>query len=198
LYGNFGQANYSAAKMGILGLTNTLAKEGLKHNINVNCVVPIADSNMTKTVIPSHLLDILSPSHVAPFVAYLCHESCKSTGEIYELGGGWYSTVRFQRSSGIFLGSKENPATLEDIHNKFQKICDFSNNAVYPSQPSDTLRDIFDHYLRENGKLGLPTHSDKISNTDNNSYEPDLKIPSYRADTIFVKLGQLLVKDKIK
>lgn len=80
LYGNFGQSNYSAAKMGILGLTQTLAKEGEKSNIKVNCIAPVAASKMTETVLPPQVLEMLDPSHITPLVTYLSDESCKSTG----------------------------------------------------------------------------------------------------------------------
>ncbi len=94
LYGNFGQANYSSAKMGILGLTNTLAKEGEKHNITVNCVVPVAGSRMTETVLSADMLKELKAEHVAPIVTYLAHDSSKVTGTCFEVGGGWYSQVK--------------------------------------------------------------------------------------------------------
>lgn len=93
LYGNFGQANYSSAKMGILGLTNTLAKEGEKYNIAVNCVVPVAGSRMTETVLPPDMLKELKAEQVAPIVTYLAHDSSKISGTCFEVGGGWYSQV---------------------------------------------------------------------------------------------------------
>jgi NAD(P)-dependent dehydrogenase (short-subunit alcohol dehydrogenase family) len=98
LYGNFGQANYSSAKMAILGLTKTLAKEGEKHNILVNCVVPVARSKMTETVLSSEILQLLDPNQVAPIVTLLAHDEHRQTGECYEVGGGWYSKVRMVRN----------------------------------------------------------------------------------------------------
>jgi multifunctional beta-oxidation protein len=121
LYGNFGQSSYSAAKMAILGLTNTLAIEGVilvmscnvamfnlfylhfihpptntqeKHDIRVNCVVPVAGSRMTETVLSPEMLKLLDPQHIVPIVAYLSHESTEATGSCFEVGGGWYSQVR--------------------------------------------------------------------------------------------------------
>ena len=142
LYGNFGQANYSAAKMGILGLTNTLAKEGEKHNILANCIVPIAGSRMTATVLPASMLELLSPQHVAPMVAYLAHESTTVTGSAFEIGGGWYSQVRIQRSAGAALGSSEQPATAESISAGFARISSFETGCSYPTTPADALRDM--------------------------------------------------------
>lgn len=138
LYGNFGQANYSSAKMAIVGLTNTLAKEGEKHNIHVNCVVPIAGSRMTATVIPESMLALLDPAHVAPLVTFLAHESSGINGEIFEVGGGWYSRVRWQRSQGVTLGGQQNPATPEDIMRSMAVISDFSNPS-YPTSASDAF-----------------------------------------------------------
>src|SRR5690606_12065175 len=75
IYGNNGQANYSAAKLGIVGLSNTLAREGASKNIKVNTIAPLAGSRMTATVMPEEMLNALKPEYVAPVVAYLCHES---------------------------------------------------------------------------------------------------------------------------
>jgi hypothetical protein len=96
LYGNFGQTAYSAAKMAVVGLTQSLALEGAKYNVKVNCVVPLAASRMTETVLPAEVLERLRPSHVAPLVTYLCHDNCEPSGQTFELGGGFYSAVRWQ------------------------------------------------------------------------------------------------------
>lgn len=139
-YGNFGQSNYSAAKMGILGLSNTLAKEGAKSNIHVNCVVPVAASRMTESLIPPKILDMLEPRHVAPIVAYLSSESCEGTGGVYEVGGGWFSKIRWQRTAGVNLCSDSSPASIEDIADNFDAICDFSDNTTFPSDPSEAIQ----------------------------------------------------------
>lgn len=141
LYGNFGQSNYSAAKMGILGLTNTLAEEGKKHNISVNCVCPIAASRMTETVgLPKAVLNLLEPEHVAPFVVYLAHPDTKISGKIYEVGGGWYSEVKWARSAGVTLGSAGSPASIEAIRDNMAAVGDFGANSTFPSSPSDAFK----------------------------------------------------------
>ena len=89
LYGNFGQANYSAMKLALLGLSNTLSKEGKKRNIQVNTVAPFAGSRMTETVMPPEMVQALRPEYIAPVVCYLCHEFCPDNGAVYEVGGGW-------------------------------------------------------------------------------------------------------------
>lgn len=141
LYGNYGQSSYAAAKMGILGLTLTLSKEGVRNNIKCNCIVPIAGSRMTATVLPPAVLDLLHPSHVAPIVAALAHESSTSTGKIFEVGGGWYSEVRISRTRGVGLGGGAGAASAEDILQNMDKIGDFSHSC-WPEGPGDALKDM--------------------------------------------------------
>ena len=94
IYGNFGQSNYSAAKLGLFGLSNTLSLEGAKYNIKSNTIAPLAKSRLTETVMPEELLANLKPDYVAPLVLYLCHESCDETGSLFEVGAGWIGKCR--------------------------------------------------------------------------------------------------------
>src|SRR5580700_8018725 len=100
IYGNFGQANYSMAKLGLHGLSNTLALEGKKKNVLVNTIAPIAGSRLTETVLPKELLEALLPEYVSPLVAYLCHESSEENGGLFEIGGGFVGKLRWERSAG--------------------------------------------------------------------------------------------------
>ncbi|MBM4381213.1 MAG: SDR family oxidoreductase, partial [Deltaproteobacteria bacterium] len=100
IYGNFGQANYSAAKLGLVGLAQTLALEGEKKNIRVNAIAPIAGSRLTETVLPKEVVDALKPEYVASLVGWLCHESCEETGALFEVGGGFYGKLRWERAEG--------------------------------------------------------------------------------------------------
>ena len=100
LYGNFGQANYSAAKLGLVGLGFTLAAEGKKYNIGVNTIAPIAGSRLTETILPKELIDALRPEYVSPLVAWLAHDECQETGGIFEVGGGFFAKLRWERAAG--------------------------------------------------------------------------------------------------
>lgn len=134
IYGNFGQANYSAAKLGLVGLSNTLAIEGARKGIFVNTIAPIAASRLTETILPPDLLASLKPEYIAPFVAFLCHESCEETGGLFELGGGFYSRLRYERSAGkTFRLGRE--VSMEDIHRNINNINSFDST----SHPSDVM-----------------------------------------------------------
>lgn len=137
MYGNFGQANYSAAKSGIYGLTKTLAIEGANKNIGVNAIAPIAGSRMTEGLMPPELLSKLTPEFVSPMVAYLCHESCKETGSLFEAGAGWYSQVRLQRSDGYGMPANAT-ISIDDIANNWDLITDF-DAATYPDNSVDAI-----------------------------------------------------------
>lgn len=95
LYGSFGQANYSAAKLGIHGFTLTLCREGEKRNVFTNTIAPVAASRMTETVFPKEVLDKLHPRYIVPLVGYLCHESSQENGQLFEVGGGYIAKLRW-------------------------------------------------------------------------------------------------------
>ncbi len=131
IYGNFGQANYSMAKLGLVGLSNTLALEGKKKGVHVNTIAPIAGSRLTETVLPKELTDALKPEYVSPLVAWLCHESCAETGGLFELGGGFFSKLRWERTEGatIRLG---RPMTIEAVKSAWPKITNFDKSTHPP------------------------------------------------------------------
>lgn len=138
LYGNFGQSNYSAAKMGIIGFTTAIAKEGAKSNIYSNVVVPVAASRLTATVLPAESLQMYPPEKVSSVVMYLCHESCKENGSILEVGGGLVNKWRWQRSKGAgFKGA----FTAEDIVQNWAQVTDYSQ-PDHPSSPMDMMKRI--------------------------------------------------------
>uniref|UniRef100_A0A2C9LS79 Uncharacterized protein n=1 Tax=Biomphalaria glabrata TaxID=6526 RepID=A0A2C9LS79_BIOGL len=113
IYGNFGQANYSAAKLGLAGLSNTVALEGKKYGIQCNCIAPIAGSRLTETVMPKEIVQALKPEYVAPVVVYLCHGTCQETGGLFEVGAGWVGKLRWERTEGAVLRQKNKTITAE-------------------------------------------------------------------------------------
>ncbi|PHH68126.1 hypothetical protein CDD80_240 [Ophiocordyceps camponoti-rufipedis] len=138
LYGSFGQTNYSAAKLAMVGFTETLAKEGFKYNIFCNVIAPMAASRMTETVLPPDVLENLKPDWVVPLVAVLVHKSNKDeTGSIFEVGGGFAAKMRWERSSGLLLKADDS-YTAGAILANWDKVVDFSN-PQYPTGPNDFL-----------------------------------------------------------
>lgn len=123
LYGNFGQANYAAVKLGIIGLGKTLAIEGASRGILVNMIAPVAASQLTAGVMPSAVLDRLQPEYVSPLVLRLSHESHGETGGIFEVGGGWISAVRLEQSVGVGFDLAE--ISPEVIGDRWSEITSF-------------------------------------------------------------------------
>ncbi len=114
LYGNFGQANYSAAKMGQVGLTRTLAIEGAKYGITANVIAPIAASRMTEDIMPPQLLAKLEPEYVSPLVAYLASEACTESGTIFSVGGGYIARVAILEGKGATFDGVPTPEDVAD------------------------------------------------------------------------------------
>ncbi len=143
IYGNFGQANYSMAKLGLVGFSNTLAIEGKKRNIVVNSIAPIAGSRMTETVLPQALLDALRPELVSPLVARLCHETNADSGGLYEVGGGFFSKLRWERSSGkTFRLGRE--VSVEDLDAAWPELQSFKSS-THPENIALSMQPIMDN-----------------------------------------------------
>lgn len=142
LYGNFGQANYSAAKMGLIGLSNTLSIEGQRNNISCNTIVPMAASRMTHDILPEDIAVKLKPAYVAPLVAWLCHESCTETGGLFEAAGKWYGRYRLHRTAGQCLpGLREGQDdSIEKISESWQKICQIDEKSTHVESFHDHLK----------------------------------------------------------
>jgi len=136
IYGNYGQSNYSAAKLGIVGFTNAIALEGAKSNIKANCIAPIAGSRMTATVLPSEFVDLLKPEYVAPVVTYLASEACEESGQLIETGAGWIGKLRWQRTKGHNLPLEGFAA--EDVQGAWSTISKW-DEAENPTNMMDTM-----------------------------------------------------------
>lgn len=119
LFGNFGQANYGAAKAGIAGLTRVLALEGAAHGIAVNAIAPIAKTRMTEGIL-GDLTSRVSPDWVSPVVAYLAHEECKANGGIYSVAGGRVAKIFVAETIGSLLSAR----TAEEVRDQLGAIED--------------------------------------------------------------------------
>ncbi|RPH47958.1 MAG: SDR family NAD(P)-dependent oxidoreductase [Desulfobacteraceae bacterium] len=122
LYGNFGQTNYSAAKMALVGLMNTLKLEGKKYDIKVNTIAPLAASRLTEDVMPPEIFEKSKPEFVAPMVVYLCSEECRESGAIFNSGMGYYNRAAILTGPGIKLGDAGKPPTPEQISENWNSI----------------------------------------------------------------------------
>lgn len=123
LFGNFGQANYGAAKMGVVGLMNTLKIEGAKSNVKINALAPVAATRMTESLIPKDRLEKLGPELVTPGVVYLCSEDAPS-GVILQAVGGRFNVAEMVESSWVDLSAD---CTVESVAASWSKISDTTN-----------------------------------------------------------------------
>ncbi|MGH3649900.1 MAG: SDR family oxidoreductase [Acidimicrobiia bacterium] len=128
LFGNFGQANYGAAKAGLVGLMNVLAVEGAKYNIKSNAVAPIARTRMTEDLL-GPFAEMVAPEQVTPMVVYLCSEANEHTHEIFTAGGGRYGRVFIGTNRGWFGGAGSEPSA-EDISDHLTEIRDISDYVI--------------------------------------------------------------------
>ncbi len=136
LFGNFGQANYGAAKAGLVGLSNVLAIEGEKYNIKSNAVAPIAKTRMTEDLL-GPFADMVAPEQVTPMVVYLCSEANEATHEIFTVGGGRYGRVFIGTNKGWFAGTDEVPS-VEDVVDNLETIRDISDH-ILPLSNNDEI-----------------------------------------------------------
>ena len=128
LYGNFGQANYGAAKLGLIGLMNTLKIEGLKDNIHVNAISPVATTRMTEDLFPEQIRDAFKAEYVTPGVLVLAHEDAP-TGEILCAGAGSFAKAVIVETPGTYLGNQSlSPETVKDNWASIGDMTDASPN----------------------------------------------------------------------
>lgn len=124
LYGNFGQANYGAAKMAVAGLMNTLCIEGEKYDIKVNCIAPTAATRMTEDLMPPEVLAMLEPKEITPAVLFLCSNKAP-THRIVLAGAGCYAMVRLMESEGVYL--EEDERNVDGVAAHFEQIGNMDN-----------------------------------------------------------------------
>ncbi|OSD06328.1 multifunctional beta-oxidation protein [Trametes coccinea BRFM310] len=137
LYGNFGQANYSAAKMGLVGFTKALAAEGARYNIKTMVIAPMAASAMTETIMPPEMLANLKPEFVAPFVLAITHpDGADANGRIFEVGAGYIAEVRWERSKGAYFKT-DKTFTPSAIQAKWEQVTDFDSDPEHPQALPD-------------------------------------------------------------
>lgn len=164
LYGNFGQTNYSAAKMGLVGFAETLAKEGDRYNIKANTIAPLARSRMTESVLPPPILEQLGPEKIAPLVLYLTSDDNNQiNGQIFEVAAGFFAQIRWERSGGV-LFKPDDSFTPESVAKKFEEITSFEDagkDKLLHTQHPNMLNDYTSlvqaaHKLGPNDNSGAP------------------------------------------
>jgi (3R)-3-hydroxyacyl-CoA dehydrogenase / 3a,7a,12a-trihydroxy-5b-cholest-24-enoyl-CoA hydratase / enoyl-CoA hydratase 2 len=161
IYGNFGQANYSAAKLGVVGLANTIAIEGAKYNIHCNTICPTAGSRMTKGILPDEFFDEMKPVLIAPVVVYLCHEDTKDNAQIIESAIGYATKVHFVRGKGSLIrDSITDVPTPESVKAKWGQITDMERAKHYNSnvEVSGTFMEVIE-------KLKNPARKSEFEDT---------------------------------
>ncbi len=189
LYGSFGQVNYSTAKMGMHGFTQSLAKEGEKRNIKVNTICPLAGTRMTETVMPKEVLEVLKPDFVAPFVAYLCHDTCAESGSLFEVGAGYIAKQRWQRSDGVLFDTKT--LTPEAVGAAWEKIVDFSQNTTNPTSNEEMMARIMSGVTNSPTPTPAPKKVEAAPVTASSS-------GSLKSDEIFGMMASYLAKGEGK
>src|SRR3954451_2104266 len=140
LLGNFGQANYGAAKMGLVGFTRVLAQEGAKYDIKVNALAPVAATRMTEGLL-GPMADKVGPELVSPIVGWLCHEDCPVTGEIYSAAGGRIARYFVGLTPGYFNAD----LTMEDVRDNFAQIRD-EGGYIVPGIPAEEFAALTKHF----------------------------------------------------
>jgi NAD(P)-dependent dehydrogenase (short-subunit alcohol dehydrogenase family) len=137
LFGNFGQANYGAAKLGVVGLMRTLAIEGAKYDIRVNAIAPVAHTRMTDDLLPDEAKALLRPEAVTPAVLFLVSEAAP-TGVVLAAGAGGYAVAEVVETPGIWLSPSDR--TPETIADRFTEISDRSGEVAFDAGSEQTMK----------------------------------------------------------
>lgn len=137
LYGNFGQSNYGAAKLGLVGFMNTLKLEGQKNNIHVNAISPVAATRMTENLMPPEILERLKPEYVTPGVVFLCSDEAP-TGVVLTAGAGAFACARIVETEGVYLGA--GGLSVEEVRDNWSTIVDPAGQQAYNAGGEQTQK----------------------------------------------------------
>jgi NAD(P)-dependent dehydrogenase (short-subunit alcohol dehydrogenase family) len=135
LFGNFGQSNYAAAKMGLIGLTNVLKLEGGKYNVKTNVLAPVAASRLTEDVLPPEFFEKMKPDFVTPVVLYMCSEQCEDSGMIINAALGYFSRSAIVTGPGAILSDGKKIPTPEEVMENWAKITSIENPQYFNQLP---------------------------------------------------------------
>jgi NAD(P)-dependent dehydrogenase (short-subunit alcohol dehydrogenase family) len=138
VFGNFGQSNYGAAKMAMIGLMNTLKLEGQKYNVFSNTITPVAYTRMTENLMPEDFGKQFQPEYITPAVLYLASDQAPN-GAIMAAGAGVFSRILIHETMGISLGTGED-MTPENISASWEKISDMSDARLLQNGGEQTLK----------------------------------------------------------
>ena len=131
LYGNFGQTNYSAAKMALVGLMNALKLEGAKYDIKVNTIAPLAASRLTEDILPPDLFEQMKPEFVSPLTLFLCSECCPVSGNIYNVGMGYFNRAAILTGPGHVIGGSVEIPEPEAVMTHLEQISSMKEAKIY-------------------------------------------------------------------
>jgi NAD(P)-dependent dehydrogenase (short-subunit alcohol dehydrogenase family)/acyl dehydratase/putative sterol carrier protein len=153
LYGNFGQTNYAAAKMGLVGLMNTLKLEGERSNIKVNTIAPVAASRLTADILPPDFIDKLEPELVAPMALYLVSEQCPVSGNIYNVGMGCINRAAVMTGPGIVMGDGREIPHPEQLLAQWENVTSLKGAKAYWNA-TEQIGDVLQAFTQPAGDTG--------------------------------------------
>lgn len=139
LYGNFGQINYSSAKMGVLGVMHSVHIEGAKYNIKANTIAPIAASRLTEDVMPPEIFTKLDPKFVTPLVMYLVSEENQDSDMIFNCAAGWFSRAAVICSPGTIIGDGSTDISAEQVRDEWPTITSLDDAKVLVGGVNDSF-----------------------------------------------------------